>query len=105
MPLLEGDSSRQLLVFGVGELARFCQGVENIRSRPGRQHVIALGREALEYPDYVLSGLARAEDDLGEATANLTMVVDAGKSHILERQMPKLLNRLVDTNLAVLNLP
>jgi len=102
--LFEGDRSRQLLVFGVGELARFFQGVENIRLGPGRQDVVAFGRQALEYLDYVLGGLAWAEDDLRETPPDLTMMVDTRKAKVLERQMPEFLDRLVDTNFAALDL-
>jgi len=49
-------------------------------------------------------GLARAVDDLGEAAANLAMVVYAGKAEVLEWQVPKLPHRLVDANIAVFDL-
>ena len=102
--LLQDDRSCQFLVSGLGKFAHLHQGVENIRLGPGRQNVVASGRQALEYLDYVFGGLAGAEDDLGETTSNLTMMVDTRKAKVLERQMPEFLDRLVDTNFAALDL-
>jgi hypothetical protein len=102
--LLQDDRARQLLVSGLRKLARLRQGMENFRLGPGRQDVVAFGREALEYLDYVLGGLARAENNLGKTTSNLTMMVNARKAEVLERQMPEFLDRIVHANLAVLDL-
>jgi hypothetical protein len=52
----------------------------------------------------VFRRFARAEDDFRETPPDLTMVVNARKSQVLEWQMPKLLDRLVDPNLVVLDL-
>jgi len=52
----------------------------------------------------LLCGFAGAVDDLGEAAANLAMVVYAGKAEVLERQVAKLPNCLVDTDIAVFDL-
>ena len=52
----------------------------------------------------MLGGLAGAKDDLGEAAPNLTMMVDAGKTKVLEGQMPKLFNSVVNTDLFVFDL-
>ncbi len=102
--LLEDDCPGQLLIPGAGELAGFYKCIENLGCGPGRQNVVSFGRKALEYLYYVFGGLAGAEDNLGETTSNLTMMVDARKAQIFERQMPKLLDRLVDIDLVVLDL-
>jgi hypothetical protein len=77
--------------------------MENFRLGPGRQDVVAFGREALEYPDYVLGGLARAEDNLGETTSNLAVMVNAREAEVLERQMPEFFDCVVHANLVVLD--
>ena len=102
--LLEYDRSGQFLISGAGELAGFRERIENLGCSPGCQDIISLGREALENPDYVFGRLAGAVDDLGEAPANLPMVIDAREAQILERQMTEFLDRLIDFDLVVLNL-
>ena len=49
----------------------------------------------------MFGGFSGAEDDLREAPADLPVVVNAGKALILEGQMAKFLNRLIDIDLAV----
>jgi len=75
-----------------------------VRLGPGSQNIIAFGGKTLEYLDYVFRGFSGAEDDLRETPPDLTMVVNARKSQVLERQMPKLLDRLLDPDLVVLDL-
>jgi hypothetical protein len=72
---------------------------------PGGQNVITSCGETLEYLDYVFGGLAGAENDFRKTPPDLPMVVDAREAQILERQMPKFLDRLVYTDFAVLDLP
>jgi len=52
----------------------------------------------------LFGGFAGAVNDFRETLPDLTVVVYAGKAQIFERQMPKPLNRLVDTDIAVFNL-
>lgn len=102
--LFQGDGPGQFVVADVRELLRFFQGLEYIGFGPGCQDVVALGGETLEYLDYVFGGLAGAEDDFGKTPPDLPVVVDAREAQILERQMPELLDRLVDTQLIAFDL-
>lgn len=52
----------------------------------------------------MLGGLAGTEDNLGKASTNLSVVVDARKAKVLERQMPKFFDSIIYPNLAVLDL-
>jgi hypothetical protein len=52
----------------------------------------------------VLSGLAGAVDNFRKTPPNLTMVVETCETQILERQMPKFLDCLLDIQLIVLDL-
>ena len=71
---------------------------------PCGQDVVALCRQSREDFDYLLGCLAGAINHLGKTLANLAMVVHAGKTQVLVWQMAKLLNGLVDGNLARFNL-
>jgi len=102
--LLQDDSPGQFLVADVRELLRFFQSLEYIGFCPGGQYVIAFGGEALEYLDYVFGGLAGAEDDFRKTPPDLPMVVEAREAQILERQMPKLLDSLIDIQLIAFDL-
>ena len=75
-----------------------------MRLSPRCQDVIASCREALEDLDYLFGGLAGTEDDLRKATPDLPMMVYTRKTQVLERQVAKFLDRLVDIDLAVVNL-
>jgi hypothetical protein len=68
------------------------------------QDIVALCRQSREDFDYLLVGFAGAINDLRETLANLAMVVNAGKTEVLERQMTKLLDGLVDSYFTVFNL-
>jgi hypothetical protein len=52
----------------------------------------------------MLGRFSGAVDNLRETPPDLTMVVDASKAQILERQMAELLDRLAHADLVVLNL-
>ena len=83
--LFQDDGPGQFFVPDVGELLRFFQGLEYLGLGPGCQYVVALGGETLEYLDYVLGGLAGAENDFGKTPTDLPVVVEARKAQILER--------------------
>jgi hypothetical protein len=72
--------------------------------RPRSQHVIAFRCKTPEDFDYLLRGFVRTVNNFGKSTPDLTMMVDARKSQILERKMAKLFNRFVYINCAVLDL-
>jgi hypothetical protein len=75
-----------------------------VRFGSGCQDIVAFGGQALEYLDYVIGGLSRAEYDLGKTSPDLTMVIYAGKAEILERQVAQLLHGFVDFDLTGLYL-
>ena len=54
-------------------------------SGSGDQQILARGDDSFGNYGYLLGTLARAEDDLREPLANLPVVVDSGKTKILER--------------------
>jgi hypothetical protein len=70
----------------------------------GGQDIIAFLSEVREDFNYLFSGFAGAINDFREAAANLAVMVYAGKAQILERQMAKFFNRLLDVNFAVFDL-
>ena len=70
----------------------------------GGEDVIALFSEVGEDFNYLVVRFAGAVDDLGEASTNLAVVVDAGEAQILKRQVSKLSNRLFNADAAGLNL-
>ena len=54
-----------------------------------------------EYFNNLLSRFARAINHLAEPTTQLPVMVHTRKTQILERQMPKLTNRLIDSDFIV----
>jgi len=75
-----------------------------VRLSPRCQDVVASCREALEDLDYLFGGLAGTEDDLRKAAPDLPMMVYTRKTQVLERQVAKLPDRLVNRDFAVMNL-
>jgi hypothetical protein len=71
---------------------------------PGGQDVIAFCGQALEDSDYLLVSFAGAVYDFRKAPADCPMVVHAGKTQVLKRQMTEFFNRLVDIDFAALDL-
>jgi hypothetical protein len=53
----------------------------------------------------MLGSFAGTVDNLWKALPDLAMMVDVSKANVLKRQMSKLINRLVNTYFAGLNLP
>jgi hypothetical protein len=102
--LLKDYCPGKFVVTGLWEFICFGQSFECIWFGPGRQDIVAPGGKTLEYLDYMLDGLAGAEDDFRKTPPDLTMVVNACKAQIFERQVPELLNGLVDSQLVVLDL-
>jgi hypothetical protein len=70
----------------------------------GGQDIIAFFSEVRKDFNYLFGSFAGAVDDFREAASNLAVMVYAGKAQILERQMAKFFNRLLDVNFAGLDL-
>jgi len=83
---------------------RFNQRLENIFLGPRSQYVIAFRSKAPEDFDYLFRGLAGTVNNFRKAPPDLPVMVHAGKPQILERQMAKFFNCLVDTNFVVFDL-
>jgi hypothetical protein len=66
----------------------------------GSQDVVALRRKRSENLDYLFVCLAGAVNHLRKPLANMTMMVNTRKTQVLERQMAKFLDRLVDGYIA-----
>ena len=77
-------------------MTRFRDCFEDIFSCSGGQDVIALRRKRSENFDYLFVCLAGAVNYLRKTLANMTMMVNAGKTKVFERQMPKFLYGLID---------
>lgn len=102
--MLEHNRASEFFIAGSGELACLAQFSEDFRFGASGQDVIAFVGQRFEYLDDVLGGLAGAEYDLWKAAANLTVMVYARETEILEGQVAEILDRLVDGDLAGLDL-
>ena len=102
--LLEDDCLGRFFVAGLREFFCFSEGLEDGLFGPGGQDVITFFGQCREDFDYLLCGLAGAVDGLGEAAANLAVVVYVGKTQVLEREMPEFANRLVNADVVVFDL-
>jgi spermidine/putrescine-binding protein len=71
---------------------------------PCGQDIIAFFSEVREDFNYLFGSFAGAVNDFREATANLAVMVYAGKAQILKRQMAKFGDSFVDGDLAILYL-
>ncbi len=102
--LFEDDCFGLFFVAGMREFFCFSEGFKDGFLGPCGQDVVAFFGQRREDFDYLLRGFAGAVDDLGEAAANLAVVVYVGETEVLEWQIPKFPNRLVDTDIAVFDL-
>ena len=69
----------------------------------GGEDVVAGFGKRGENLDYLLVRFSRTEDDLCEAASNLPMMIQAGKIEVLERQIAKFFDRLVNSKLVGLD--
>jgi hypothetical protein len=67
----------------------------------GGDDVVALFRQQLEYLDDLGISFAGAVYHFRKTASDMPMVIDLGKTNILERQMPQLFDGFVNIEIAV----
>ena len=92
------------IISGLRIFAGFLEFLEDARLGTCGKDVIAFGCESFDDLYYLFGRLTRAVYHLRKAAADLAMVVDCCKAELLKWKVPKPLNRLIDTDIAVLDL-
>jgi hypothetical protein len=70
----------------------------------GDQNIRFLREETFDYRNNLLRLFSRSEDDFGESMAQRTMVIDARKTEILERQILQSIKALLWSEGSLTNL-
>jgi len=94
---LEDDGAREWTIVGLGHMVSECGGYGGVLFFGGsrRQHVAAVGGEAVEDFGDLAGRFALGKDHLGHALAQGAMMVELGETQILKRQVTQALYGLV----------